>query len=59
MAATMGLALIAVAAATYLMAIGRYGASWTAYVIAGIVTAALPLIAWQHLRWLHRLRTGK
>jgi hypothetical protein len=41
------------------MAIGRYGASWTAYVIAGIVTAALPLIAWQHLRWLHRLRTGK
>lgn len=59
MAATMGLALIAVAAATYLMAIGRYGASWTAYVIAGIVTAALPLIAWQHLRWLHRLRTGE
>jgi hypothetical protein len=57
--ATMGVALIAVAAATYLMAIGRYGASWTAYVIAGIVTATMPLIAWQHLRRLHRLRTGE
>ncbi|WP_375488062.1 DUF2561 family protein [uncultured Mycobacterium sp.] len=57
--ATMGLALIAVAAATYLMAIGRYGGSWTAYAIAGIVTATMPLIAWQHLRRLHRLRTGE
>ncbi|BBY09111.1 DUF2561 family protein [Mycobacterium noviomagense] len=57
--AAMGLALIGVAAATYLMAIGRYGASWTAYVIAGIVTATMPLVAWQSLRWLHRLRTGE
>jgi hypothetical protein len=57
--AAMGLALIGVAAATYLMAIGRYGASWTAYVIAGIVTATMPLVAWQNLRWLHRLRTSE
>ncbi|BBU22361.1 DUF2561 family protein [Mycobacterium xenopi] len=57
LAATMGVALIAVAAATYLMAIGRYGPSWTAYGIAGIVTATLPLISWQRVRRLRRLLT--
>ncbi|EUA65594.1 hypothetical protein I553_8196 [Mycobacterium xenopi 4042] len=51
------MALIAVAAATYLMAIGRYGPSWTAYGIAGIVTATLPLISWQRVRRLRRLLT--
>jgi hypothetical protein len=58
LAATMGVALIAVAAATYLMAIGRYGPSWTAYAIAGIVTATMPLISWLRVRRLRRLLTG-
>ncbi len=57
LAATMGVALIAVAAATYLMAIGRYGPSWTAYGIAGIVTATMPLISWHRVRRLRRLLT--
>jgi hypothetical protein len=49
---TMGAALVAVAAATYLMAIGRYGAAWTGYIIAGIVTAVMPVILWRHIRQL-------
>ncbi|GBE64787.1 hypothetical protein MFM001_12490 [Mycobacterium sp. MFM001] len=53
--AAMGVALIAVATATYLMAVGHQGAAWTAYVIAGIVTAAMPVIPWQHVRQLRRM----
>lgn len=52
----MGTALVAVAAATYLMAIGREGAAWTGYGVAGIVTAVMPAIPWRHLRQLRRLR---
>lgn len=52
---TMGVALVAVAAATYLMAIGRYGASWTGYVIAGIVTAVMVVVPWHQVRQLRRL----
>lgn len=52
--AAMGVALIAVATATYLMAVGHQGAAWSAYVIAGIVTAAMPVIPWQHVRRLRR-----
>lgn len=51
----MGLALVAVAAATYLMAIGYQGAAWTVYVIAGIVTVAMPLILWLQDRRLRRM----
>lgn len=48
------MALIAVATATYLMAVGHQGAAWSAYVIAGIVTVAMPVIPWQHVRRLRR-----
>ena len=51
---TMGLALLAVAAATYSMAIGHDGFAWTGYVIAGIVTLIMPVIPWQHVRQLRR-----
>ncbi|MGH3968602.1 MAG: DUF2561 family protein [Mycobacterium sp.] len=50
----MGLALVAVATATYLMAIGYQGAAWTVYVIAGLVTVIMPLILWLHIRRLGR-----
>lgn len=53
----LGLALIGVAAATYLMAIGHQGAAWTMYVLAGIVTAVLPLILWRYDRRLRRMLT--
>jgi hypothetical protein len=52
---TMGAALIAVAAATYLMAVGDDGPSWVVYVLAGIVTAAMPVVEWLHIRQLRRV----
>jgi len=54
---TMGAALIAVAAATYLMAVGHDGASWAGYVLAGLVTAAMPAVEWLHIRQLRRVVT--
>ena len=52
---TMGAALIAVATATYLMAIGHDGGSWVAYVFGGVITAAMPAIEWLHVRQLRRM----
>ncbi len=53
--AVMGGALIAVAGATYLMAVGRYGLAWTGYGVAGVVTASMPVLVWWHLRQTHRV----
>ncbi|MEE6177785.1 DUF2561 family protein [Mycobacterium sp. 050134] len=55
LAGTMGLALIAVAAATYLMAVGHDGASWVGYGLAGAVAAGLPPVEWVHVRQLRRV----
>ena len=52
LAATMGVALIAVGAATYLMAVGHEGPSWVGYGVAGLVTAAMPVLEWYHVRQL-------
>jgi Protein of unknown function (DUF2561) len=52
---TMGAALIGVATATYLMAIGHEGPSWVGYGIAGAVTAALPVVEWLHVRQLRQV----
>ncbi|MBW0018189.1 MAG: DUF2561 family protein [Mycobacterium sp.] len=49
---TIGIALIAVAAATYLMAVNEDGASWLCYTVAGLVTAGVPAIEWYHVRQL-------
>ena len=48
----MGAALLAVASATYAMAIGHDGYSWTGYGIAGAITLVMPLIPWRHVRQL-------
>jgi hypothetical protein len=55
LAGTIGIALIGVAAATYLMAVRHDGASWACYVLAGIVTAATPAIEYLHVRQLRRV----
>ncbi len=55
LAGTMGVALIAVAAATYLMAVGHDGPSWIGYGLAGAVTAAMPAVEWLHVRQLRRV----
>ncbi len=52
---TMGAALIAVAAATYLMAVGHDGPSWVLYALAGLVTAGMPVIEVLHVRQLRRV----
>jgi hypothetical protein len=49
---TMGGALLAVAAATYAMAIGHDAFSWTGYGIAGAITLAMPLVPWRQVRHL-------
>jgi hypothetical protein len=44
--------MLAVAAATYLMAVEENNAALVALVVAGIVTVAMPVIPWLHLRQL-------
>jgi Protein of unknown function (DUF2561) len=51
----IGAALIAVAAATYSMAVGHDGPSWVGYALAGIVTAAMPAVEWIYVRQLRRV----
>lgn len=57
--ATMGVALIAVGAATYLMAVGHEGPSWVAYGLAGFVTAAMPVLEWYHVRRLRSVAAAQ
>ena len=54
-ACAMGVALLAVGIATYLMAAGHDTSSWAAYVVAGLVTLAMPAIPWIYLRQLREL----
>jgi len=37
------------------MAVGDDGPSWAGYVLAGIVTAAMPVVEWLHIRQLRRV----
>jgi hypothetical protein len=48
----MGLAMLAVATATYLMAVDEDNPAWTALGVAGIVTVLMPGIPWFYLRQL-------
>jgi hypothetical protein len=51
----IGTALIAVAAATYLMAVGHDSASWISYGLAGVITAGTPVVEWLYVRQLRRV----
>ncbi|BBY53276.1 DUF2561 family protein [Mycolicibacillus koreensis] len=55
LAIAMGVALIAVAIATNLMAVGRDALSWGSYGVAALITVAMPVIPWLYLRQLHGL----
>lgn len=48
----MGVAMVAIAVATYLMAIGHDGAAWGLYGLAGAITLGMPAIPWLYLRQL-------
>lgn len=54
MATATGAATLAVAVATYCMAAHTDGGAWAALVIAGLITVAMPVIPWLHLRELSR-----
>jgi hypothetical protein len=52
MAIAMGAATLAVATATYFMGVRDEGSAWAALTVAGIITAAMPIIPWRQLRQL-------
>ena len=54
-AVAMGVALLAIGIATYLMAAGHDTYAWAAYVVAGLVTLAMPAAPWIYLRQLREL----
>jgi hypothetical protein len=51
-AIAMGVGMVAVGVATYLMAVDNNTAAWVFYVLAGLVTVAMPAIPWFYLRQL-------
>jgi uncharacterized protein DUF2561 len=54
----MGVGLLAVGVATYLMAVEHDTASWAVYGVAGVITLAMPAIPWWYLRQLRGLLDG-
>jgi hypothetical protein len=54
-AIAMGVAMLAVGVATYLMAVDDNAAAWVFYVLAGIVTVGMPAIPWVYLRQLRAM----
>lgn len=51
----MGVALIAIGAATYAMAVDDDTVSWVLYGVAGVLTLAMPVATWWYLRRLRQL----
>jgi hypothetical protein len=54
-AIAMGVAMVAIGVATYLMAVDHNAAAWALYAIAGVLTVAMPAIPWFYLRQLRTL----
>ena len=52
MATAMGAATLAVATATYFMGVRDDGSAWAALIVAGVITALMPIIPWRQLRQL-------
>ncbi|MGE2716002.1 DUF2561 family protein [Mycolicibacterium litorale] len=51
----MGVAMVAIGAATYLMAVGSDTISWVLYGLTAVVTLAMPVAPWWYLRELRAL----
>jgi hypothetical protein len=51
-ACAIGIAMVAIGVATYLMAVDSNGAAWFFYTLAGLVTLAMPAVPWFYLRQL-------
>ncbi|MFG1932068.1 DUF2561 family protein [Mycobacterium sp. NPDC048908] len=52
-AIAMGVAIIAIGVATYLMAVNHAAVAWVCYGLAGLATLGMPAIPWFYLRELH------
>ena len=51
-ACAMGVAMVAIGVATYLMAVDTDGPAWFLYGLAGLITLAMPVMPWLYLRQL-------
>jgi hypothetical protein len=54
-ACAIGVAILAIGVATYLMAVDSGAAAWVFFVLAGLVTLAMPAVPWFYLRELRAL----
>jgi len=54
-AIAMGVAMVAIGIATYLMAVDHNTVAWAFYVLAGLATLGMPAIPWFYLRELRAL----
>jgi hypothetical protein len=54
-ACAIGIAVVAVGVATYLMAVDSNTAAWVFYVLAGVITLGMPAVPWFYLRELRAL----
>lgn len=58
-ACAIGIAIVVIGVATYLMAIESDTAAWVFFVLSGLVTLAMPAIPWFYLRELRALLDGE
>jgi len=58
-ACAIGIAMIVIGVATYLMAVESDTAAWVFFVLSGLVTLAMPAIPWFYLRELRTLLDGE
>ena len=54
-ACAIGIAMVAIGVATYLMAVDRHVAAWVLFALSGLFTLAMPAIPWFYLRELRTL----
>jgi hypothetical protein len=58
-ACAIGIAMVAIGVATYLLAVESDTAAWVFFVLSGLVTLAMPAIPWFYLRELRALLDGE
>lgn len=57
-ACAIGVAMVVIGVATYLMAVDSNAAAWVFYVLGGLVVIAMPAVPWFYLRELRALLDG-
>jgi len=57
-ACAIGIAMVVIGVATYLMAVDSSAAAWVFYVLSGLVVVAMPAVPWFYMRELRALLDG-